>query len=286
MPIDPAALMAFPFEERDHRYERRDTIFYALSVGIGSDPLDERELRFVVERKLEALPSMPTILAAPAPWLHRPEAGLTWRKVVNGEQSVTLHGSVPTEGRVRARTVVEEIVDKGTDGGAILYLSRVIVDSATGDAVATIRQTLICRADGGFSARTGAARPRRLAPDRASDLRHDMATLPQQALLFRLNGDPNPLHCDPQLSRNLGYAGPILHGQCSFGMAAVALLRTVLDYRACALREIGARFSAPVYPGETVSFDFWDEGAGEFRFTGRVTARDALVLADGFALAA
>lgn len=286
MPLNREALLGLPFDERSHRYEARDTILYALSVGMGSDPQDERELRFVFERDLVTMPTMATILASPAPWLHHAEAGLTWRKVLNGEQSVTLHRPLAPTGDVLAQTTIEQIVDKGPDGGAIIYLARVIREVSSSEPVATVRQTLLCRADGGFSGQIESARPRRQMPLRRPDRTADLATLPQQALLYRLNGDLNPLHADPAMSRKLGYIAPILHGQCTLGIAARALLQTSFDYRATNLRSIGARFSAPVYPGETIRFEFWEEEDGETRFIGKVLARDAVVLADGYAQAA
>jgi acyl dehydratase len=144
---------------------------------------------------------------------------------------------------------------------------------------------LFMRGDGGFSERSGVSDPRperlRAPPDRAPDIQTDLASLPQAALIYRLNGDYNPLHCDPEVARAAGFPRPILHGLCSFGMAAHAVLKSCCDYQPARIRSIAARFTAPVFPGETLRFSIWRVGEALVHFRATVDARATVVLDHG-----
>jgi acyl dehydratase len=281
MPLDPQQLIAFPFKDRQHRYDSQHTILYALAVGMGTDPVDSDQLRFVYERSLTALPTMATTLAPPIPWLHLPETSLSWRHVMNGGQTVVLHRPIPPAAKVHARTFIEEIVDQGRERGAIIYLSRTICEIGSEKPIATIEQTLICRADGGFAPMPGKARPVHALPNRDPDVSVRHTTLPQQALLYRLCGDLNPLHAIPKVAISAGFERPVLHGMCTFGIAGHALLKSVANYCVEDVRSIRARFSAPVFPGDTITTSVWDEGNGRFSFACHVDARKAKVLDNG-----
>lgn len=283
MPLNYHNLMSFRFEERIHSYGPKDCILYALGVGLGADPMDDGQLQFVYERELRALPTLGVTLALPKPWVQRPETGITWRKMLHGEQGLVIHRPIASQGVLEARTRIEEIVDKGPEKGAIIYISRSVSDQQTGQPVCTATHTLFCRADGGFGGTNTEARPAAAVPEREPDLLVDLPTLPQAALIYRLSGDPNPLHADPAVAREAGFARPILHGLCSFGVAGHALLRAVGGYRADALRAIRARFSSPVYPGETLRTEIWDQGSGQFAFRCRVVERDSVALNNGSA---
>lgn len=281
MSIDYEGLKSFPFEDRDHSYTARDTMLYALGVGVGFEPLDERQLPFVYERELKALPTMGVILALAKPWLHKPESGINWTQMLHGEQGLVIHRPIPPEATVYGETRMEEIVDKGSGKGALLYMSRVVRDRATNEELVTSSQTLFCRADGGFGGRATEARPVHALPDRAPDRSATLPTMPQQALIYRLSGDHNPLHADPRIATQAGFKAPILHGLCSFGIAGHAILREIADYRPAALASIRVRFASPVYPGETIRTDIWDEGNGVFSFRCSALERDIVVINNG-----
>lgn len=284
MPIDYEALKAFPFEDREHSYTERDAMLYALGVGLGFDPLDVRQLPFVYEKNLVALPTMGVTIALAKPWLHRPESGITWNRMLHGEQAIELHRPIPVAGTFVGETKMEEVVDKGAGKGALLYMSRTVRDKASGKAIFTSYQTLFCRADGGFGGPVTKARPVHDMPDRDFDQSVVLPTLPQQALIYRLNGDANPLHADPDAAAQGGFDRPILHGLCTFGIAGHAILRGVADYRANAVRRLQARFASPVFPGETIRTDIWDEGSGRFSFRCIAAERQVVVVNNGLAL--
>ena len=283
MAIDYQRLRNWPFADVEHSYRAKDTILYALGLGFGADPVDRDQLRFVYEDGLKALPTMATVLAYPGQFAKNPESGIDWKRVVHGEQSVVIHKPLPAAGTVVGRTVIEEIVDKGAGKGALLYSRRDVRDKETGDLLASLRSTSFLRGDGGFGGPSGPTRPVHALPERAPDLVCDIATLPQAALIYRLSGDYNPLHADPEIAAVAGFPRPILHGLCTFGVAGHALLRTLCGYDPARLRRMEARFSAPVFPGETVRTEIWREGQGRAGFRCRVLARDAVVINNGLA---
>jgi acyl dehydratase len=159
-------------------------------------------------------------------------------------------------------------------------MERAISDKATGESLATIRQTVFCRADGGFSGGTRPSPPVHALPDRAPDLICDLQTRPEMALIYRLSADVNPLHADPAVARAAGFERPILQGLGSFGVAGHAILRSVCEYDPARLRSIAGRFSAPVYPGETIRTEMWRDG-DVVSFRARVVERDAVAINNG-----
>jgi len=283
MAIDYQRLKNWPFADVEHSYRAKDTILYALGLGFGADPMDRDQLRFVYEDGLKALPTMATVLAHPGQFAKNPESGIDWKRVVHGEQSVVIHKPLPAAGTAVGCTVIEEIVDKGAGKGALLYSRRDVRDKETGELLASLRSTSFLRGDGGFGGPSGPTRPAHALPERAPDLVCDIATLPQAALIYRLSGDYNPLHADPEIAAMAGFPRPILHGLCTFGVAGHALLRTLCGYDPTRLRRMEARFSAPVFPGETVRTEIWREGQGRAGFRCRVLARDAVVINNGLA---
>jgi acyl dehydratase len=190
---------------------------------------------------------------------------------------------MPTKGVVRCVTRVAEIVDKGEGKGALIYLDRAICDAKSGDLLATIKGTVFARADGGFAPSPGSARPVAAIPDRAPDASAEFKTLPQQALIYRLNGDMNPLHSDPEFAEKAKFTRPILHGLCNYGIAARAILGAFGEIGA--IKEMDARFSAPSFPGETFIVQMWREGA-TIAFRMRVKGREVVALDNGRALLA
>lgn len=263
------------------RYSQRDTILYALGIGLGNDPLDEKQLRFVYEKSLQVLPTYPVVLGYPGFWMKDPGTGVDWVRLVHGEQGIQIHRLPPSEGEVIGRTRVTGIVDKGAGKGALVYTERELMNAENGELLATLTSTTFCRGDGGFGGPNGPVKPVPRLPERPADESIELPTLAQAALLYRLSGDSNPLHADPAVARAAGFDRPILHGLCTMGVAGHALLR-VTGYSPSALSSISVRFSAPVYPGETLTTDVWKED-GELFFRTRVASRDVVVLNNGHA---
>jgi acyl dehydratase len=259
-------------------YDKRDTILYALGLGYGADPLDETELPFVYERHLRCLPSYANILCHPGFWAQDPQFGIDWVKILHAEQDLVMHRPLPAIGTIRGEYRVAGLEDKGEGRGALLHQEKALFDDATGDHLATVRSTLFLRGnggEGGFGDAMPSAQP---VPDRAPDRTVEIATLPRQALIYRLSGDWNPLHADPAIARKAGFDRPILHGLCTKGLANRAILASYCDHDVARFRSMFVRFSKPVMPGETIRFEFFEEGAGQLRFRAVAVERDAVVL--------
>jgi acyl dehydratase len=285
MAIDYEKIKNWPFPEVVQSYTTRDSILYALGVGLNMDPMDEAQLRFTYEENMQALPTMGVVLATPGFWVKDPDSGVDWVKVLHGEQGLVLHKPLPAEATVVATNKVTEIIDKGAGKGALLLQERTVTDQASGDKLATLYSTTFARGDGGFGGPATGARPVHSLPERAPDLTCDLPTLPQAALIYRLSGDYNPLHADPKVARGGGFKAPILHGLCTFGVAGHAILKTCCGYDPSRFKSMSLRFSAPVYPGETIRTEIWrDDDVVSFRAT--VVERDVLVLNNGRATVA
>lgn len=283
MAIDYQRLKNWNVPEIEHGYRAKDTILYALGVGLGADPMDRAQLRFVYEEGLQALPTMAVVLAYPGFWAKNPETGIDWKQVLHGEQGLVLHKPLPASGTVVGKTVIEEIVDKGAGKGALLYSRREVRDKETGALLASLSSTSFLRGNGGFGGPSGPTKPVHSVPERTPDLICDLPTLPQAALIYRLSGDYNPLHADPEVAAAAKFARPILHGLCTFGVAGHALLRTLCAYDPARLKRMEVRFSAPVFPGETVRTEIWREGEGRFGFRCRIVERDIVAINNGLA---
>jgi acyl dehydratase len=214
--------------------------------------------------------------------MQEPGTGIDWLGVLHGEQSLTLHAPIPSSATVVGRSRVTAVVDKGTKG-AVVYTERTITDQGTGTLLASVGMATFCRGVGGFSGGDEPPAAPTAVPDRAPDLVHDLPTTPQSALLYRLCGDRNPLHVDPAVAARAGFERPILHGLCTFGVAAHALIAAVANYEPAALRTISARFSAPVFPGELLRTEIWQGNNDTVRFRVRATDRDVIVLDRGTA---
>lgn len=282
MPIDYDKLKTWHFPDLEHRYEVKDTILYALGVGCGADPMDRSELPFVYEEGLKALPTMAVVLGYPGFWLKDPDTGVDWRKILHGEQGLVIHRPLPASGTVIGRTRVTEIVDKGPGKGALLYSDRDVIDKASGDLLATLTSTTFIRGEGGFGGPSGPSPEPHALPDRAPDETVDLKTLPQAALIYRLSGDDNPLHADPDVAAVAGFERPILHGLCTYAVAGRAVLKACCGNDPARLRRFNVRFSAPVLPGETIRTEIWRSGS-TVSFRARVVERDIVVLNNGLA---
>ncbi len=281
MTIQPEQLLAARIPTIEQRYGWRDCVIYALGIGVGLDPMDEDDLPFVDETRLEVEPTMANVLGYPGFWQRDPAFGLDWVKTVHGEHAVRIHKPLPSVGQVVGVSRIVDLVDKGEGRGALIFVQRDITDQATGDLLATVHQTVFCRGDGGFG---GQAKPRsapHAIPDRAPDTSIDMPTSPQSALVYRLSGDFNPLHSNPATARAAGFERPILHGLATFGVTGHGLVKRLCGSDPTALRAMGGRFSSPVFPGETLRVDIWRDGGGRASFRAVVPSRQVVVVDNG-----
>ena len=272
---------------RTFSYGDKDVMLYALGIGLGADPLDARELPFVYEKALKVVPTAATVLAAhgrptgPEPGL---PAGLrasqiNYLMVVHGEQKVELHRPLPPAGTFTAASRTIGAFDKGEGKGAVVIHETVWTDEA-GEKVATLTGSTFARGDGGFGGPSEGAPAPHAVPGRAADMSLDIPTRPDQALIYRLNGDRNPLHADPDVARMAGFDRPILHGLCTYGITCRAILAAVTGFDAAAIASHEARFSAPVFPGDLITVDLWRDGK-TISFEARVKDRGVTVIKNG-----
>ncbi|HYG41793.1 MAG TPA: MaoC/PaaZ C-terminal domain-containing protein [Bordetella sp.] len=281
MPIDPDQLLAADIPPVEQHYDWRQCILYALGIGVGLDPMDEIDLPFVDETRLKVEPTLVNVLADPGFWMRDLPLGLDWVRTVHGEQSLRIHRPLAGAARVRGVTRIVDLADKGAGRGALIYVERDIIDLADQALLATVYQTVFCRGDGGFGGPNKSRPPAPPLPGRAADGSMQVGTSPQAALIYRLSGDLNPLHADPGIARQAGYPRPILHGLASFGAVGHGLMKYCCGGEPAAVRGMGGRFSAPVFPGETLHLDIWRTGSGQLAFQARVPARDAVVIDHG-----
>jgi acyl dehydratase len=283
VPFDPASLTTYVFPESRQDYKARDTILYALGLGVGDDPVDPGQLRFVYEKGLRALPTLGVVLAHPGFWAGDPALGIDWVKMLHVGQGLTLHRPLPVEASVVARQRIVDVIDRGADKGALLYYERAVIDAATADLLATVRQTLLCRGNGGFGGPAREVPDAARIPERAPDEIVERKTLPQAGLLYRLSGDVNPLHVDPAVAAQAGFSRPILHGLATYGIAGYSLLNALCGGDPERFREFDVRFTAPVFPGETIRTELWREG-DVVLLRASVLERNKVVLDNGRAI--
>ena len=276
-------ILNWPFDDVVETYAMRDSVIYALGLGFGFNPTDPDELKYVYEDGLRTFPTMPVVLGHPGPWMTDPESGIDYVKVLHGEQHLEIYHDLPVEGTVVAENKVIDVVDKGADKGALITSERKLYEQTSGDLLCTQKSVIFARGNGGFGGPVTASPKPHMLPDREPDATVDIPTSPQAALLYRLNGDYNPLHADPAVAEKAGFKAPILHGLASFGIAARAVLQSLNNTDSSRLKSFGLRFSAPVYPGETISTEIWRDG-NEVSFRARVPERDVIALNNGLAV--
>lgn len=285
MPFDADFLTRYSFPESRQSYTERDTILYALGLGFGSRPTDPKHLQFTYEAGLKALPTMAVVLAHPGFWAANPDLGIDWARMLQSGQGLTVHRSLPVKGEVIGRGRIAKVLDRGPGRGALLHYERDVIDAASGDLLATVRQTLTCRGNGGFGGPQAEPSHPHPMPKRAPDFVSKIKTLPQLALIYRLSGDVNPLHVDPATARKAGFDAPILHGLATYGLAASAMFEQVCDFDPARFQAFDARFTAPVFPGETIQTEIWVDGP-VVSLRARSVERDKLVIDNGRALVA
>ena len=282
MPFDPHKLLNWRFPEVEHTYSEKDTMLYALGLGCGADPGATGDLKYVYERGLVALPTMAVVLASPGNWLESEESTADYSKVLHGEQYLSVHRPIPAAGTVIGRTRVKELLDKGKDKGAVLFVERQILDKARGETIATMTSAAMLRGDGGFGGKPGPQPQPHTLPSGPPALHLDIKVAPNAALIYRLSGDRNPLHADPAAAARGGFKTPILHGLCTYGIAGRAIIKACCEEDPSRLRGLQVRFSSPVFPGETVRTEMWPDGS-RISFRARVLERDVIVLNNGLA---
>lgn len=280
MAINYDKLINWDIPEVEQKLTRRDTMLYALGVGLGAEPCDPNQLQFVYEENLQALPTMAIILGYPGPWHAHPDTGITRSHVVHGEQGFTIHNPLPVEGAIIGKTRITGVLDKGKDKGALILTTCEVRDKASAELVCTLTSTTFCRADGGFGGPEKPAKAVHPIPDTPPQQICDLPTLPQAALIYRLSGDYNPLHADPAYAQRAGFEKPILHGRASFSVAGHAILKTCCGYDSTRFKSMEGRFSSPVYPGETIRTELWQDG-NIVTFRASVPARGVTVINNG-----
>jgi acyl dehydratase len=283
MPINPNAIGAKtapqPFEWTD-----RETLLYALGVGAGT-----ADLAFTTENshdiEQQVLPTY-AVIACPA-WGAAAEVGsFNWAMLLHGSQQIRLHRPLPAAGKLNVSSEVADIQDKGEGKNAILVLKGTGTDPETGEVVAESVSTAVIRGEGGFGGQPGERAKAPEFPDREPDAKVALPTTEDQPLIYRLSGDRNPLHSDPWFAQNLaGFPKPILHGLCTYGVAGRVLVAALGGGDATKVRAVGARFTSPVFPGETLTTSVWRTEPGHAVFRTEAAEADGsnsrLVLDDG-----
>jgi acyl dehydratase len=277
VPLDPNAVgaTAGPLERS---WTSKDALLYAVGVGAGwPDPLDE--LQFTTENSHEieqqVLPTFAVVVGGGGNVMEN--AGTFNRMfLVHGEQGIVLHRPLAVEGTVRVTSKLVGIYDKGS--GAVVATENTAVDAVTGEPVYTTTMSAFIRGEGGFGGDRGPSGPRNVPPDRAPDHVVTYQTKPDQALLYRLSGDRNPLHADPWFAKGAGFDRPILHGLCTYGFTGRALLHALCHSDPARFRSIEGRFTSPVYPGEALTVSMWVDGN---QAVFRTTVDDRVVLDSG-----
>src|SRR6202163_336881 len=281
MPIKYDELMALKNLGQKYAYTDREVMLYAYGIGMVADPMDEKELAFVNEavatpRALKVVPTFASVAA----WGAGPgEMNLNRVIVVDGERDITFHKALVVAAHITADSSVLDASDKGKDKGAVIRHKTVLRDEK-GEELATLVASRFARGDGGFGGPfEGQPEPHKV-PTRSPDRSIDISTRPDQALVYRLCGDRNPLHSDPAFAKRAGCAEPILHARHTYGITCPGILQSWADYDPSAFKQHAARFSSPVYPGETVTMDLWKDG-NVISFEAKVKARNVAVIKSG-----
>lgn len=277
MPIRYPEILSMTSEPAPYQWGDRETMLYALGIGLGGDPMNEAELPFVYESGLKAVPTMATVVA----WGAGPPIGsmINFLMVVHGEQKCEFHKPFPTEAQITAEGRVIGAYDKG-DKGAVIYNETVLKDAKTGEKIATLTGSTFARGDGNFGGPSEGAPEPHEVPTRSPDKTVEFTTRPDQALIYRLSGDRNPLHSDPKVAKMAGFPRPILHGLCTYGITCRAVLQEYADFDPARIKSHQVRFSSPVFPGETIAVDLWRDG-DVVSFEARVKERGVTVIKNG-----
>lgn len=280
MPINLDVALGAELNPVEFSWSSSDVQLYHLALGAGADPVDPRELRYLTDGTPQVLPTFSSVAASfhmtEPPKVSFPGIEIELSRVLHASEAVHVPGPLPPSGSARATTRITDIWDKGK---AAVILNETTVTDPGAALLWTTKRSIFARGEGGFGGERGPSASA-ASFDRAPDVEIDIPVLPQQALLYRMCGDRNPLHSDPEFASAAGFPRPILHGLCTYGMTCKALVDTVLDGDAAAVGSYGGRFAGVVFPGETIRVSVWRDGG---RYVGVVTApgRDGVtVLSD------
>lgn len=276
MALDIEKLQSLEFTGLRQNYVARDTILYALGLGYGEDPLDEAELPFVFENGLRVVPSMCSVLCQPGFWARDPAYGIDWVRILHAEQAFAIHSPLQPAAGITGEVRIVGMEDKGPGKGVLIHQEKQLTDES-GILLASVRTTIFARGNGGEGAFGRSFEPAAPLPDRKPDLSIDIPTSRRAALIYRLSGDWNPLHADPAIAQKAGFDQPILHGLCTFGIACRALIASYCDNDPTRLRSMFARFSSPVFPGETIRIEILED-RDLLRFRAIAVERNIVVL--------
>jgi acyl dehydratase len=261
MPIDVDVALAAELEPIEFSWTSSDVQLYHLGLGAGADPMDRRELRYLVDDTPQVLPTFgnvaATFHATKPPTVKFPGVDIELSKVLHASEQIAAPAPLPPSGSARAVSRFTDIWDKGK---AAVLVSETTVTAPDGTLLWTQKRSIFARGEGGFGGSRGPSMSDS-PPDRAPDLEVAIPILPQQALLYRLCGDRNPLHSDPEFAAAAGFSKPILHGLCTYGMTCKAIVDALLDADVAAVGSYGARFAGVAFPGETLRARIWkDDG--------------------------
>lgn len=275
-------LLEYKIPQARDDYDPRDVILYALGVGAGlSVQINETNLLF--EKDLQVLPTMALVLGTPGFWPMDPRAGLDWQSILHGEQRLKVFEPIDPFGTLVGETKITHIADKGPDKAALIQAVKEL-RTLGGTLVAEATEVWVARGAGGFGgSRKLPGEPLPSVPGGAPDFEVVLPTSRSQAAIYRLSGDRNPLHIDTQSALNAGFDRPILHGLSTMGLVARAIIHAVCGGIAQNLLEISARFTAPVFPGETIRSHIWQE-ADILHFHAEAVERGQRVIDNGFAM--
>ncbi|MFC9473797.1 MaoC/PaaZ C-terminal domain-containing protein [Nocardia sp. NPDC056952] len=280
MPIDLATALGATLPAREFSWTPTDVQLYHLGLGAGARPTDPAELAYLDDRAPQVLPTFatvaPTLGETEPPRVSFPGIEIDLAKVVHGHQEVEVHKPIPATGKAVSVGRIAEIWDKGAN--AVIVQEHTVTGS-DGEPLWTVRSSIFAKGEGGFGGERGPSARTEL-PDRAPDAELLTPTLPQQALLYRLSGDRNPLHSDPEFARGAGFPAPILHGLCTYGTVCKAITDALLDSDAGRVGGFRAKFAGVLYPGETLRTKVWHEGDQLIAVVTVVERDDAPVLSD------
>lgn len=273
-------ILAHAFSPIEHPLVARDCMLYAAGIGVGARPEADSDLQFLYEKGLKVFPSFVNVIAHPGGWIQAPELEVDWVRLLHGEQAFEIHRPLQAGKSYVGTFKVTDVVDKGPGKGALVFMRKELREAGSDEVVSTVTSTYFLRGDGGSGGTRTDVMPPHLLPERSPDGQCVLPTLVQAALIYRLSGDYNPIHADPAIARKAGFEKPILHGLCTLGVATRAILQATCGDRPERLKSLSLRFSSPVYPGETVSTDYWIDG-DIVSFRSRVVERDVVVLNNG-----
>jgi len=261
MPINPDAVTGEWGEWTERAWTSKDALIYAVGVGAGSLDPTGAELEFTTENSRgvtqKVLPTFAVIVGGARGGMGA-IGTFNPAMLVDGGRTIELHREIPVEGKIRSRGRVVGVYDKGS--GAVIASESESVDAESGELIFNLKSNVFIRGEGGFGGDRGPSGPRNVAPERAPDHEVTYQTRPDQALTYRLSGDHNPLHSDPEFAKAAGFPKPILHGLCTYGFTGRALLHTLCGSDPARFKGMEGRFSKPVFPGEALTVAMWVDG--------------------------